>query len=257
MHVRTTGDAGAPAVVLIHGQLLDGSIWDALAARLARARRVFVPDLPGYGASPPLSTFRYPAVREELERELAGRGVLGADVVGYSAGCWLALALTLEGRIAVRRLFLLGAVAGLDADVRAAFEGWARAARTGADIAEPFLQLAAPPLWAARSEREMDGIRTAIRRVPRSTLVADLEAAAALPDLRPRLGLVRCAARLRVGSEDRNTPPAWSRAIAEAIPGAHCEIADGIGHLYLAQDFAATAESIERFLADGPPPGPR
>jgi 3-oxoadipate enol-lactonase len=33
------------------------------------------------------------------------------------------------------------------------------------------------------------------------------------------------------GAEDRVTPPALSTALAKLIPGAHCDLVEGAGHL--------------------------
>lgn len=43
---RDDGEHTAPAIVLIHGLLVDGRLWDDVAAPLARTHRVIVPDLP-------------------------------------------------------------------------------------------------------------------------------------------------------------------------------------------------------------------
>lgn len=64
MHFRDQGAARGLEVLLIHGQLLDGSIWDALSAGLARTRRVL----------PSLNGFDYLALRataESVERFLS------------------------------------------------------------------------------------------------------------------------------------------------------------------------------------------
>ena len=42
--VRTVGDG--PAVLAVHGALVDGRLWDGVAQRLAPHARVVVPDLP-------------------------------------------------------------------------------------------------------------------------------------------------------------------------------------------------------------------
>jgi len=51
LHVRITGPERGPAVVLLHGFPLNGSMWDAQVQALAKGWRVIVPDLRGHGRS--------------------------------------------------------------------------------------------------------------------------------------------------------------------------------------------------------------
>jgi pimeloyl-ACP methyl ester carboxylesterase len=249
MYVRDSGDPAGRPVLLLHGQMLDGNFWNLAAAALAVRRRVLVPDLPGYGRSPPLVPWSFAGVRRAIERELAARGIDEVDVGGYSAGTHHALSLALSGAVRVPRLYLLGAIAGADPEVLEAFDGHARAARGGADVAAAFVALAAPAAWAAGHAAEVEEVRQAARRTPLATIAAELEATTRLPDLRQRLGDVRADVVVRCGTEDRNTPLAWSEAIARGLPRARLEIADGVGHLYLVQDRAATLASMVAHLA--------
>jgi len=52
--VRVVGTG--PAVLLLHGTPSPGEDWLPLAEELAPRYRVLIPDLPGYGASPPLAS---------------------------------------------------------------------------------------------------------------------------------------------------------------------------------------------------------
>ncbi|MFF8095069.1 alpha/beta fold hydrolase [Streptomyces sp. NPDC016675] len=45
------GEAGRPALVLLHGTPFSSYVWRAVARSLAREHQVFVWDMPGYGAS--------------------------------------------------------------------------------------------------------------------------------------------------------------------------------------------------------------
>src|SRR6266542_5435334 len=99
--IRESGDGRSPAVLLLHGQVLDGAIYDALAARLAQRFRVLVPDLPGYGRTPLLDPYSFAGVRAAIEDELAARSIRSVAVVAYSLGGYHALAMALVGRVAV------------------------------------------------------------------------------------------------------------------------------------------------------------
>jgi pimeloyl-ACP methyl ester carboxylesterase len=249
MHMRDTGDPSRRAVLLLHGQMFDGSLYDPLVPALAGARRVLVPDLPGYGRTPLLLPWTIDGVRAAIEAELLARGVVDLDVAGYSLGGYHALALALAGRVRVGKLYLLGALAGVDADMLAAFQGYAQAVRAGTvDMAEAFAAMALPAAWTRTHAAEVDAIKAALRRVSAATLAAEFDAAAELRDLRPRLGDIRAETLVRTGSEEQNAPLALVEQMARAIPGARLEIAPGVGHLYLTQDREATVASAAAFL---------
>jgi pimeloyl-ACP methyl ester carboxylesterase len=69
-HVRTSG-RGGPPVLLVHGVLVDSTVWDRVAPELARHRLVIQPDLP-------IGAHDVPAVRRD---ELGPEQVADALVV--------------------------------------------------------------------------------------------------------------------------------------------------------------------------------
>jgi pimeloyl-ACP methyl ester carboxylesterase len=95
--VRVSGPADGPAVLLVHGVLVDGSVWDGIVPALARTHRVIQPDLP-------IGAHRRPAQRrEELHPEgiadalvalLDRQGADRAVVVGNDTGGAIAQILT-------------------------------------------------------------------------------------------------------------------------------------------------------------------
>src|ERR1700757_3950564 len=113
------GGAGAP-LVLVHGLGGAAANWRLLAPRLARTRRVVIPELPGHGGSAPLPATPHvdalaDAVLAVLEREAA----LPAPWIGHSLGGLVAL------RAAVRRPeavtgIVLAAAAGISSGSREA-----------------------------------------------------------------------------------------------------------------------------------------
>lgn len=88
-----------PPVVLIHPLGADGSVWEPVLADLAQDFDVIVPDLPGFGASPPLEGRATPAALAAAVVDLLG--ILGTGpvhAVGNSLGGWVALLLGLDGQ---------------------------------------------------------------------------------------------------------------------------------------------------------------
>ena len=250
MFVRVLGSDPRPPVLLLHGQFIGASLFDPLVERLARARRVLVADLPGHGRTPLPPALSVEGIRLALEAELLRLGVASVAAVGFSIGAYHALALALAGRVRVTRLALLGPLAGGDPETLAPFAGFARMARAGEPLDELFATVAIPPARAAADPGYVARIRAAVAAAPPATLAAEFDAIAALPDLRPRLGEIRAPTLVRVGAEDRNTPPAAAAQIAAAIPGARLEVVPGTGHLLFHEDGPGTLASLERFLVE-------
>jgi pimeloyl-ACP methyl ester carboxylesterase len=63
--VRGTGEP----LLLVHGTGSSLRVWDPLVERLAARRTVIAVDLPGFGASPPLTPSGPPPGQRGLERE--------------------------------------------------------------------------------------------------------------------------------------------------------------------------------------------
>jgi pimeloyl-ACP methyl ester carboxylesterase len=85
--VRVVGDG--PAVLAVHGALVDGRIWGPMAALLAPHARVLLPDLPlgaHRRAVPDRSRLSPPEVAAALADVLDGLGVATATVVGNDTG---------------------------------------------------------------------------------------------------------------------------------------------------------------------------
>ena len=96
LEVVLAGDPGAPPLVLLHGLGASWRVWRAAIPHLAPAFRVVVPDLPGFGASPPMpdGTFDIDRVCDVLAATLAELGIERHALAGHSlgGGCSIAYA---------------------------------------------------------------------------------------------------------------------------------------------------------------------
>lgn len=103
LHVHTWGDAGAPAVVCLHGVTSSGRHFESLAERLAPTHRVLAPDLLGHGDSQ-----REPPWRLEDHVDAVEASVGEAAIwVGHSFGGRIAFEHAARRPGAVERLVLL------------------------------------------------------------------------------------------------------------------------------------------------------
>ncbi|MDH5133898.1 MULTISPECIES: alpha/beta hydrolase [unclassified Microbacterium] len=92
MHHETTGSAGTPPLLLLHGGGVAGWMWEPLRSHLDPARRVILPDLPGHGGS---ATADYVSHEETVAAlvPLLEQETQPATVVGFSLGAQLAVLL--------------------------------------------------------------------------------------------------------------------------------------------------------------------
>jgi pimeloyl-ACP methyl ester carboxylesterase len=88
-----------PPLVLAHPLGADRHVWDPVIGRLRADHDVIAVDLPGFGASPPLTevTPTPRALADAVAALLRGLGIERPHVVGNSLGGWVALELGLAG----------------------------------------------------------------------------------------------------------------------------------------------------------------
>jgi pimeloyl-ACP methyl ester carboxylesterase len=109
LHWAELGESsGKPPLVLLHGLNDCYRSWRHVAPRLARGRRLLVPDLPGHGLSArPDASYNLPWCTHVMGQWLGKVGVDRADVVGHSLGGGIGQMMLLECRERVHRLVLV------------------------------------------------------------------------------------------------------------------------------------------------------
>jgi pimeloyl-ACP methyl ester carboxylesterase len=114
VHYLEAGDAGAPAVVLIHGFASSNFVWhDVLVPLADEGFRVVAPDLVGFGFSgkPRDGEYTFEAQARTVVRLMDALGIESATLVGSSYGGAVAAVCALDHAGRVRKLVLVGAVA--------------------------------------------------------------------------------------------------------------------------------------------------
>ena len=246
--------AGAgPAVVLLHGLGLQGSIWDDVAAELSRHHLVLVPDLRGHGASGPADA-PY-AHSEDLACVLDRLGVAAADVVGSSLGGEVAIDFALAHPARVRSLVLVSPALG----GHAWSEAWKdsiRAVRTAAKSGGPDAAREAwfaHPLFApARADARANARLRAAAFADSGRRWSERDPARAPdPPASARLGELGMPVTVLVGADDLPDFHAIACAIASGVPQARVRTTAG-GHLPMLEHPARLAAELEAILAQGP-----
>lgn len=262
------GSGGDP-VVLLNGTGSPMAEWDpALLGLLAGSRRVIVMDYPGLGASTPLSgRLTFERLADTVATWLSRIGVTRADVLGWSMGTFVAQRLAVTHPDLVDRLVLVGGNPGGRATklgprwVQRADSDPTAGLRTYLVTNYPRNRCAqaAGRAFLHRQAAAVDSGRYPPDRVPARTY--DAMVAAEDPWLRSdrnlrQLGGITAPTLVLVGGDDVITPPANSRRLAAAIPGAGLTTVRGAGHSVLFQSPGAAA-GIDSFLSDRLGPGER
>jgi 3-oxoadipate enol-lactonase len=223
-----TGPERGTPLLLVHGHPFDRTMWHPQLQGFAAERRVIVPDLRGYGASPG-AVAQWADFADDLIGLLDGLRVPHAVVAGLSMGGQIALELHRRHPGRVAGLLLADTMAAGEPD-RA--QRRAAAARLLDEGMDPY---AVEVLYRMVTPRAPGSVADHVLAMMRATDPAGAAAAqrarADRPDHLPRLASVAVPTVVVVGAEDEFTPPSDARAIAERVPGAELMIIDGAAHL--------------------------
>jgi len=260
--LRVPGPEGPFPLVFVHGFPLDGRMW-AEQAPLARTRTLLVPDLPGFGGSPPLpAPFTFEDLAEALESALAEAGTGPVALCGLSMGCTLSVAFAARHPERLRALILVGGrAAGETPEGRRARSAYAEQVRSEgtAGLVEDYLgRLVSEGSRAARPDLE-GTLRNILSSQSPETVAHTLEAMRDRPDRTGSLGAISCPTLLLVGELDPFVAPSEMRAMADSIPEARLVVIPHVGHMPCLEApgifnrlIAAFLVGVERRLEEDP-----
>jgi len=252
--------AGEP-LLMVHGFPFDRRMWRGQMGAFP-GMRLLLPDLRGHGESeaiPPPYTLV--DLAEDLRQILDHLAIERTILAGLSMGGYVALAFGGRYPERLRALLLLDTHPKADPpDVRRGRAETAARART-----EGVAKLAGELTERFVGGRTMDPdavalIRQMILDTSVEGMVGSLTAMASRPDSTPILPAITCPTLVLVGSEDNITPPAMSREMHAAIPGAALVEIPGAGHLAPLEAPVPVNAAIAGFLRAhglGPAAGPR
>ena len=230
---RVTGE-GEP-VVLVHGLSGSSRWWARNVAALSEHFRVYLVDLPGFGA------MRYGDVRFALGEAAAWLHAwmevvdLGsASLIGHSMGGYLCLEVAARWPESVRRLVL---VAPAGVPEHAHVRGYALPLLAELRYLDPRF---APTL-----------AYDALRAGPATLLRATVELLA--HDARVYAGAVRAPTLLIWGERDALVSSSSGDMLARLIPGARALILPRAGHIVMFDAAGAFDDAVIHFLAASPP----
>ncbi|MEU3841418.1 alpha/beta hydrolase [Streptomyces sp. NPDC028635] len=240
-----------PPLVLVHGHPFDRTMWAPQAAAFGAARRVIVPDLRGYGASPvvpgstPLSVFA-----RDIEALLDDLGVDGFVLAGLSMGGQIAMECYDRFGDRMRGLVLADTFPAAESeDGKAVRNAMAdRLLREGMrGYADEVLERMVAPYAEEAVKAHVHRMMTS---APPEGAAAALRGRAERPDYRALLTRVAVPALVVVGADDTYTPVADAEAMHAALPDSTLVVIERAAHLpnlERAQEFnAALAAFLSR-----------
>jgi len=239
-------------VVFLHGFPLDGRIWSPLTGLLEDACRCIVPDLRGFGRAAYDGTFHRRIedhandVVALVEEKAAGEPV---DFVALSMGGYVALAVIAMRPRLVHRAVLIDTRADTDPPTmrRQRAQWCAQIRSTGPG---PMLDFFDGQLFGEAASRAVRAeVRHIMEGVPRTTLLASLEAMAERPDRRSNLAAMHMPMLLVRGVHDRLVPRSAMVEMAALLPDARLLELEGSGHMPIVEQPKELAEAVRAFLS--------
>jgi 3-oxoadipate enol-lactonase len=247
LHVAVHGNAANPAVVLLHSLGTCADVWEVQARALAQSHFVICPDFRGHGLS---ELSREPLTVEVLADDVCAivsvLQLTSFDLAGISIGGMVAHLVAGTTPAAVRTLTLFDtSLVSLNPQM------WRdRAAKVRADgldaIAESVLTRWMTAM--ARQTPEGRGLAAMLARTPSEGYAAGCDALA-VADCRANAARLAMPTTIAVGAFDEATPPAASKALAEAIAGSVYRVIEGAAHIPLFEQAEAVNGTLREAMA--------
>jgi 3-oxoadipate enol-lactonase len=246
--IACTEQGSGPALLLLHGAMITGEMFQLVIGHFAARHRVIVPDLRGHGRSrklpPPYSAAQ---LASDLARLLDHLGIGKAAVLGYSQGGAIAQQLVLDYPNRCDRLVLACTYAFNVATFRERLEGYL-----------------VPLLLKVMGMRRFAKLIMAqgLKRLPNARanwvagLIADqspelmIEAwkTAMTFDSRHRLAEIKHPALVIAASDDNAVPLHHAKMLHEGIPGSKLVLIDDADHALIWTHPAELVRVTEEFL---------
>jgi len=244
---------GGPLVVFLHGIGGNRGNWRRQLAALADHYHAVAWDARGYGASDDYDgPLDFATFSHDLARLLDHFDAPRAHLCGLSMGGRIVLDFWEKYPARVASLVLADTFPGFDASFTA--EGRARfvrerrqpleEGRTLADIAPGLARsLVAPGAEPAVVQELVDSLCA----LHTESYIKTIEAMTHYLPVTP-VANIRVPVQIIVGADDKLTPPAVSRRMAETIPGARLAVLEGAGHLSNIERPQAFNDCLRAFL---------
>jgi 3-oxoadipate enol-lactonase len=237
-----------PDLVILHSLLADRSAFDRVVPGLSKKRRVWLVNLPGYGASRPAGT-SVENYADRIAALLRSLELNHPDILGNGLGGFISVALAARHGALVRRLIAAPALAAFPEPAKQPLRGLAeRVAKEGMSGAlDVAIRRMFPERFIAANPSVVEERKQALMRADPACFRTACLALATL-DLSPVLSNIKSETLVMAGSEDATTPPALARELAAKIPQAKFRELQGCGHCPQIENPALFVQVVEEYL---------
>ena len=242
--VHDTGPADAPVILLLHSLGTSAAVWDPILPALT-GFRVLRPDMRGHGrteATP--GPYSIDLLAHDALAVLQKLGIDRVAVVGLSIGGLIAQQLAHLAPNRVAALVLMDTALAIPPASLWAERAASVRARGMVAVVDGVL---ARWLTPAAPAHTVEHLRHMILATQPEGYAACCEAIAAA-DLHSQSGNIGVPTLVIVGADDQATPVASAEALRATIPGARLEIIPNASHIPTAEQPAAIAGALIRFL---------
>lgn len=229
--ITATAAGEGPDLVLLHSLLTDRGVWDPVVPALARERRVWVVDLPGYGGSDPAPA-DIGVHADRIAAFLDDRGLAeDTSVMGNGLGAVVALALAVRHGARFDRLVIAGGAATFPGEAKQPFVTMAEHVRADgmAGIVDLAVRRIFTEEYLAAHPDAIEERRAVLLRSDPEAFATACDALRAV-DLSDDLGAVTNPTLVVVGDADQATPPARARELVDGIPDAQLVVLPDCAH---------------------------
>jgi 3-oxoadipate enol-lactonase len=244
-----TERGSGPPLLLVHGLMVTGDMFDTVVDQFAARHRVIVPDLRGHGSSrglPPPYTVSQLAM--DLSHLLDHLGIPTTAVLGYSQGGAVAQQFALDHPQQCSHLVLACTYAFNMATFREKLEGHLAPILVRVLGMKRFANLIfSQGLTQIDRERGKQLAGIIASQDPNLMITAWKEAMAF--DSRNHLSKIKCPTLIIVGSNDHAVPMHHAKMLHEGIIGSELVVVEGADHALIWTHAEKLVQITEQFLA--------
>ena len=243
-----TERGSGPPLLLVHGLMITGEMFEPVIEHFATRYRVIVPDLRGHGRSrglqPPYTAAQ---LASDLSRLLDHLDIDSTAVLGYSQGGAIAQQLALDDPQRCSRLVLACAYAYNMSTFREQVEGHLVPLLLNVMGMERFATLVVSRGLRQLDQRRADWVVGLISDQDRTLMVSAWRAAMAF-DSRRRLADITCPTLVVAAANDDAVPLHHAKMLHDGIRGSQLLIIDDANHALIWMRPEEFVRAVEEFL---------
>jgi pimeloyl-ACP methyl ester carboxylesterase len=238
-------------LLLLHSLLTELTVFDRVVDALAATYRVTRLNLPGFGASSPMTLV---TIDEHADHVAAAMKALELPpttaVFGNGFGAFVALALAVRHGESFCDLIVADALAAFPEAARAPFRVMAQKVRTDgmSAVLDAAISRMVPQPFALAHPDIIRLRKHALSQVDPGCFARACLALAEL-DFEPQLRKIRNRTLVVCGAQDHTTPAPLAQALARSIPGAAYREIPACGHCPMLEQPATLIEIVKSFLS--------